>query len=144
MKLALLPVNIDFYEPRVPVAPIIQVDLGASDSVLKDAFAIWLKTERGSRQVSATKRSKPLYDRWARYGLLPYLDLLIWAMETDTHIPDRVMSAAISCYDAGEANLRKTLAPLAASLMRDLSGLRALAAVEAATITPIDPETFKS
>jgi len=52
------------------------------------------------------------------------------------------MSAAISSYDAGEANLRKTIAPLAAELMRDLSGIQVLAGLEGAHRAPTNPETF--
>ncbi|HBM09966.1 hypothetical protein CXF92_06790 [Pseudomonas sp. Choline-3u-10] len=127
MSVAGLPVEIDFYSPYALPAAVIQVDLNSPDSLLRDAFTAWLKEARSFRQSDSGKRQKPLYGRWARYGLLPYLDLMIWGMETHTHIPDRVMSAAISHYDAGEANLRKTIAPLAADLMRDLSGLRAVA-----------------
>ena len=119
------------------------VDLSATDAILKEAFSSWLKSARAAeKENSATTRNKPAYDRWGRYGLLPYLDLQIWALENGTHIPDRVMSAAISHYDAGEANLRKTLAPLAAGLMQDLSALHALAAIEASRLTPAEPETF--
>lgn len=109
--------------------PAIIVDLGANDSTLKESFAIWLQEVRKTCPEIVTKRSKPAWDRWARYGLLPYIDLWIWSMETDAHIPDRVMSAAVSRYDAGEANLRKTIAPLAEDLMCDLSALQALAVV---------------
>jgi hypothetical protein len=118
------------------------VNLSASDSVLKKSFAAWLKEERTS-QPERGKRSRPTYDRWARYGLLPYIDLTMWAIETDSHIPDRVMSAAISHYDAGEANLRKTTAPLAVALMRNLSELQALSAVETETLPLSVPETFE-
>lgn len=122
----------------------VTVDLGATDSVILESFGRWLKSARAAeKRNSANIRNKPTYDRWGRYGLLPYLDLQLWAMETGTHIPDRVMSAAISHYDAGEANLRKTLAPLASELMQGLSALHALAAIEAATRSPINPETFE-
>lgn len=107
----------------------LSIDLSASDASIKQAFDIWIKRKRVSFPLDSQPK-RPLHDRWGRYGLLPYIDLLIWAMETDTHIPDRVMSAAISSYDAGEANLRKTISPLAARLMRDLSELQALAATE--------------
>ena len=99
---------------------------------------MWLKEVRANQQTKA-KRQKPSHTNWARYGLLPYLDLLIWAMETDTNIPDRVMSAAVSKYDAGEANLRKTLVPLAADLMASLSTLQAMVAAR----VPADPEELK-
>ena len=139
IELSKLPIEIGSYGTSVPPSSVIQVNLGASDQVLKIAFANWLKTARASQTAPLPKRVKSLYDRWSRYGLLPYLDLLIWSMETRNHIPDRVMSAAISRYDAGEANLRKTVAPLAAELMKDLSELGALSAIEAVSET----ETFE-
>lgn len=116
----------------------VMVNLGTTNGEIKQAFDTWLKEVRANQQSKA-KRQKPSHTNWARYGLLPYLDLLIWAMETDTHIPDRVMSAAISDYDAGEGNLRTTLAPLAVDLMSNLSGLQALAAARARA----NPETLK-
>lgn len=136
------PLSVNFYR-GAPEMPILQVDLGAPDQLLKDAFALWLREARARQKADIARRSRPLYARWARYGLLPYLDLLIWSMETDTHIPDRVMSAAISRHDAGEANLRKTIAPLAEKLMSDLSEIQAQAAVEAAIQVPATPETFE-
>lgn len=53
-------------------------------------------------------------------------------METDSHIPRHVMSSAVAGYNKGESTFSKTVPPLAANLMRDLSELQALAAVEAA------------
>ncbi len=132
-----VPLTINYHDGS-PERPILQIDLGASDAILKTAFAAWLKEAR----AGSARRAKPLYDRWSRYGLLPYLDLLIWSMETGIRIPDRVMSAAISSYDAGEANLRKTVAPLATELLRDLSELRAFSAVEAAAGSHISSETL--
>ncbi|MEH6365561.1 MAG: DUF6387 family protein [Pseudomonas marincola] len=107
----------------------LSIDLSASNASIKQAFDLWIKRAREDCPLDSQLK-RPLHDRWGRYGLLPYIDLLIWAMETDTHIPDRVMSAAISSYNAGEENLRKTTSPLASRLMRDLSELKALAATE--------------
>lgn len=123
--------------------PAIVVDLGANDSTLKAAFAVWLADARKRSSDFSPSRSKPNWRRWARYGLLPYIDLWIWSMETETHIPDRVMSLAISRYDAGEANLRKTIVPLANELMSDLSALQALAALQAVQPTPANSEVFE-
>lgn len=116
----------------------VMVNLGTTDGEIRQGFDAWLKAVRADQQTKA-KRQKPSHTNWARYGLLPYLDLLIWAMETDTHIPDRVLSAAISDYDAGEGNVRNTLAPLAADLMCNLAGLQALAAARARA----HPETLE-
>ncbi|WKN20642.1 DUF6387 family protein [Azotobacter vinelandii] len=133
----------DHYLDEKPTTAVL-VDLNSPDTVLLERFAAWLKDARARQPAGVPKRIKLLYNRWARYGLLSYLDLLIWSIETGIHIPDRVMSAAISRHDAGEANLRKTIAPLAAELMRDLSELQALAAVEAAARTPAGEETLES
>ncbi|MNC00354.1 hypothetical protein D3C76_345000 [compost metagenome] len=110
------------------------VDMNASDAVLKHAFAAWLKETRKNELGTPPKESS-LYKYWAGYGVLPYLDLRIWAMEKRLHIPGRVMSRAICSpnHDCGVENLRKTNARIAISLMRDLSELQALAAVESAT-----------
>ncbi|WP_206073443.1 DUF6387 family protein, partial [Pseudomonas viridiflava] len=69
------------------------VNLAASDTEIKQAFAAWLTETRIHHPIKG-RREKPT--NWVRYGLLPYLDLLIWEMETGTDIPDRVMAAAIS------------------------------------------------
>lgn len=121
-KLAEKPVNIGG-------ASVLSIDLDASDAVIKQAFERWLKLARTESPLHKQPK-RPAYERWHRYGLLPYLDLLIWEMETDSRIPDRVMSAAISSYDQGEDNLRKTIAPLARQLMKSLRELKELAALE--------------
>lgn len=115
----------------------VMVDLRASDAALKDAFSVWLAKVRAAQP--AAERPKAIYDRWARYGVLPYLDLSIWTWETGAHIPDRVMSAAISRYDMGEANLRKTVKPLALGLLADLSALEEVASIDAAKENPPSP-----
>ncbi|MHC8388398.1 DUF6387 family protein [Pseudomonas sp. MDT2-39-1] len=122
--------------------PAIVVDLGANDSTLKAAFAAWLSDTRKRSPGFSPSRSKPNWRRWARYGLLPYIDLWIWSMETETHIPDRVMSSAISNYDVGEENLRKTIAPLAIELMSDLSALQSLVALQTAQAISANAESF--
>lgn len=128
------PLRITSY-PHGTVKPCIMVELSAPDAVLKEAFSAWLNEAReAATGSSAPSRNKLAYGRWGRYGLLPYLDLQLWEIETGNQIPDRVMSAALSRngHDAGENFIRQTLAPLANKLMQDLSALNALAAVEAA------------
>jgi hypothetical protein len=53
------------------------------------------------------------------------------------------MSAAITTYDAGEANLRKTVVPLAKDLLLDLSALQALAAMEGVQNSSANSESFE-
>lgn len=78
---------------------------------------------------------KPNFDDWCRFGILPYLDLQLWALETDNHIPYRVMADAIYLPgEGGEENVRKTTAPLADMLMTEtaLDVLASQAALEIA------------
>lgn len=107
----------------------IKVDLQASDFVLKEAFANWLKEARAQQKYSVSRRERPAYKDWGRYGLLPYLDLLIWAKETGNQIPYNIMAQAVG-YIRGGDSFRKTVPQLADSLMRNLNGLAALAAIE--------------
>lgn len=109
------------------------VDLSAPYSVVMSAFQVWLKQARAAAQAA---RNRPKTDKWAEYGLLPYLDLQIWCLETDANIPEPMMAKAIhppcekeDCIRcSGTDWIGDTLAPLARSLMADLSPLRALAA----------------
>lgn len=109
------------------------VDLRANDSVLIKAFTTWLKNARSQMQI-ASNRERPAYKDWSRYGLLPYLDLLIWSKETARLIPHRVMAEAVD-YRKGGDSFRKTVPPIAKKLMiaGGLAELEALAAIEAST-----------
>lgn len=114
-----------------------RVNLDLPDKILRDGFEKWLantRTASGHKQEVTSYR--PTYDRWTRYGLLPYLDLLIWQFETGIHIPARVMAAAISTYDRGEQSFRNTLVPLVDQILGDTTALLALAIDEASSIKP--------
>lgn len=114
------------------------VDLNATDNVLNKSFKIWLKEARRNA-LDTPKKASSLYRKWAGYGVLPYLDLRIWAMEKRFQITHDVMARAIN--DCVADNFRKTNADIAINLMRDLSELQALAAFESATTAPAAPET---
>ncbi len=135
-----IPLSIDYFN-GAPALPVVQVNLSAPDTVLKDAFAAWLKEARDI-QVSAPQGKNKMYDRWPRYGLLPYLDLRIWELMTGNSVTRHVMSEAVG-YVKGESSFSKTVIPLATGLMRDLSELQALAAVEAVTLAPVTSEAFE-
>lgn len=100
--------------------PAITVDLNAPDSAILKSFKEWLKKERTNSPIDAGAPKKPAFNWWSDYGLLPYLDLNLWSLETDNHIPDRVMANAIFGDTFGEDRLRKTVKPLAS----DLNALR--------------------
>lgn len=131
------PLSIDYFN-GAPASPVVQLDLSAPDSVLKQAFAALLKEIR-SKQVSAPLGRKKMYYRWPSFGLLPYLDLRIWELLSGNSINRHVMADAVG-YVKGESSFSKTVVPLAAGLVRDLSELQALAAVEAATQASADSE----
>ncbi|MGG7675768.1 DUF6387 family protein [Pseudomonas sp. WC2] len=134
------PLSIDYYE-GAPASPVIQVDLSVPDSVLKKAFAALLKEARAAQSCGPKGKNK-MYDRWVRYGLLPYLDLRIWELLTGNRINRVVMADAVG-YVKGDSSFNNTVVPLANGLMRDLSELRALAAVEAVTQAPADSVVFE-
>lgn len=122
---------------QMPSLTPIMVDLGASDDSLKAAFSAWLDEARLHHPKEA--QPKPFYDRWARYGVLPCIDLSIWAWESGIKIPDRVMSAAISRDCMGESNFCRTVKPIVRDLLCDMSALRELASIEAAKESPPCP-----
>jgi len=111
------------------------VDMRGTDAVLIKAFKVWLKNAR-ALHYKAHRRKRPAYEQWSRYGLLPYLDLLIWSRETGIQIPHQVMAEAVD-YRKGGDSFRKTIPKLASSLMQDLGELEALAASE------LRPEAFE-
>lgn len=108
--------------------PAITVDLNAPDAAILKSFKEWLKRERTNSPEGAGTPKKPAFDWWGDYGLLPYLDLYFWSLETDNHIPDRVMANAISADTFGEDRLRKTVKPLASDLNSLIDGLKPFAA----------------
>ena len=134
------PLSIDYYKGAL-ASPVIQVDLSVPDTVLKKAFAAWLDKARDEQSCGPKGKNK-MYERWVRYGLLPYLDLRIWELMTDNHIKRSVMADAVG-YVKGDSSFNNTVVPLATGLMRDLSELTALAAVEAVTQAPADSVVFE-
>lgn len=107
--------------------PALTVDLNAPDAAILTAFKEWLKSQRANPPTGAKVSRKPAFDWWSDYGLLPFLDLSVWSLETDNHIPDRVMANAISGDTFGEDRLRKTVKPLASDLTALIDGLKPFA-----------------
>lgn len=135
------PMVVDSQTTRV----LLTVDLAASDTILKKGFAAWLAGVRSAAEPEIVPKRRATFDRWSGYGILPYIDLWMWAKEFDIHIPDRVMAGAISRdHYVGEENLRKTIAPIAQNLLSDLSGLFFQAASEFANQAPASPEIMES
>lgn len=132
LDISKIPIQIDDHEKVSLPSPLLQIDLEASDIVLKNEFEAWLKSVRATQPASGKKARKMSYDRWARYGVLPYLDLTTWALQNSMDIDLATMSAAVRSYDLGPNSFSATVVPLAHELMTDLSKLRRQAAFEAA------------
>ncbi|GFM68703.1 hypothetical protein PSCICJ_48210 [Pseudomonas cichorii] len=143
----------DFYDAHKPPHAVIQVDLGATDAVLRAAFQQWLDTARAREEPGMAllnedlpagetgprskakhsegtdKTRESLWSRYSRYGVLPYIDLAIWAMETDTIVKRPAYARALHDEDQGHYrthdNLKTTTEVHATQLMGDLSKLRA-------------------
>ncbi len=100
----------------------VAVDLNFPDKVLIENFKQYLAVRRAeskTENLSKTNRQQDYYD-WVRFGVLPYLDLRLWELETGTKIPLRVIADAIyPMGEGGEETVRKTTAPLANSLIHN-------------------------
>ena len=134
-EIAATPIEMEFYgESRKPAA-VVQVDLGATNKVLTKAFQAWLKQvrtdEREALERGESEKNNTLYQNWARFGLLPYLDLKIWMMETGNQIPLQILLTGLAKYPISESNFAKSAIGAANRLMADLTQLKALAAIEA-------------
>jgi hypothetical protein len=130
-----MPIAMEYYGENRRPAAVIQVDLGATNGVLKKAFYAWLQQvraeERETRSEDKGDKNNTLYQNWARYGLLPYLDLKMWMMETGNQIPVQVLLTGLARYPISESNFAKSAISTANRLMEDLTQLKSLAAIEA-------------
>jgi len=114
----------------------VRVDLRLPKAQLITDFKDWVSHAKAQTdQSSVTKtRYKPKYKDWARYGLLPFLDLLIWKMETGSTISAEVMAQAV--HVGGHRNagnlITSTIKCFNELNMNRLDDLKNLAAKEAA------------
>lgn len=153
-QLSQQPVRMDYYDIRKPPQAVIKVDLGATDATLRAAFQQWLdsaraaegikiktapdvaledaRADRRSSFVDESRSRKATYERYTRYKLLPYLDLALWAMETDTNVTWPMYAEALQDghYRTPDDIRKTTHAKYAVPLMRDLSRLKALVGYE--------------
>lgn len=108
------------------------------DSVLIAQFGLLLKNWRRATTRLGLKNEKvrdPNFSDWVRFGVLPYLDLVIWQQETGVKITNRVMANTIfPPGEGGEEVVRKTTAKLVDDLLtlKHLETLAAIAAYELA------------
>lgn len=82
----------------------IHADLNQPDNVLIHDFTVQLPKIRAATNHYPRKSTcSPKFESWARYGLLPYLDLKIWEMETGAKISQDVMALAITPHREGNS-----------------------------------------
>jgi hypothetical protein len=111
------------------------VNLLLPDRELVEQFKAYLPVlrEECGAPIFSEKWHQPDFTEWARLGVLPYLDLMLWRKESDVTIPYRVMEEAIFPSSEGsEDRIRKTTAPKAKELIskKSLAFLRAQAILE--------------
>ena len=117
---------------------ILYVDLTLPDRILLEEFEQLLQSERVIKvrdNLEKANKHKPDFSKWIRFGVLPYIDLRMWEIETGLNIPNRVMANAIFPEgEGGEEVVRKTTRRLANNLLspQNLSVLAALSAQEIA------------
>lgn len=117
------------------IDPVI-INLQYSDKILLENFKQYLAVRRAElKETFPSKHKQCNFADWVRYGVLPYLDLKIWEVDTGIKIPYRVMADAIYRFgDGGEEMVRKTTIPLVNSILNGEvnSDLLAQAAIELA------------
>ena len=109
-----------------------RINMKLPDEVLVEAFKSWLAVTRRKENSKVRKLYRKLpFDRWARFGVLPLLDLELWRLKTGSKLPDHVIAAALfPNADTGPDSLRKTIRPIAHRLVKDSSELMAVAAID--------------
>lgn len=102
----------------------VAVDLALPDEVLVDAFRDLIPSlrELAARRAQCLTPTGAKVDpaSWAKFAILPYLDLQIWAQEVNVRVPNRVLADAIFLAgEGGEEVVRKTTAKIAAVVTTD-------------------------
>jgi hypothetical protein len=96
----------------------VMIDLAYPNTLLKALFEIHLRELRrhpGGRPDDAGKHSPDLRE-WAEMGVLPCMDLLLWAKGENHSIPNSVIANALG-PQGDEVAVRKTIRPLAMGLL---------------------------
>jgi Family of unknown function (DUF6387) len=109
---------------------LMSVNLLLPDSLLVEQFLESVATLRKMSSVDPPPKStRPDFESWIKHGLLPYLDLRLWAFKEKVTISNRAMAGAIFRDGfGGEETVRKTTARIAEDMTstshRDFLNLR--------------------
>jgi len=98
----------------------IKLDLMLPNNVLIKNFETQLRLFRRKSVYKDYKYRSPNFKKWKEYNLLPYMDLLIWCLETRISIADITMSHVLFSDSAKHKDVvRKTLLPLVKEIIND-------------------------
>ena len=96
--------------------------MAVPDKLLIEAFKLTLREIRDRKQKllvpSVSKKQNPNFKELIEASVLPYIDLLIWQVETETKITDEQLATAL--FPVGEKDagtIRKTTAKLAREML---------------------------
>lgn len=105
--------HVDDLSDARSVLSFVAVDLTLPDDVIVAGFRHLLPSlreladSRAHLPTPATAKVDPT--AWAKFAILPYLDLQMWAQEANVHVPYRVLADAIfQPGEGGEEVVRKT------------------------------------
>ncbi len=100
---------------------LLSIDLSQTDSFLIENFKRYLENRRKKQKISYPLRKnfrESDFKNWSKLMILPLLDLLIFGIEHEMQIPNRVLADAIyPSSEKGEETIRKTAHPLAMKLI---------------------------
>lgn len=99
------------------------VNLRSPDSFLIESFKNYLAEKRKTIQIFSKKHFRESdFNNWVNLGILPYLDLIIWGIEAEIQIPNRILADALYPHgEKGEETIRKTTSHLAEELLEGKS-----------------------
>ena len=96
---------------------LLEVDCNATDEKILADFSSWLKAARDEfGSVRAMSFTKATFQEWVSYGVLPYIDLTLWAKYNNVRLTQYAIGRAIypdddeSCSDPTERIRRTTKA----------------------------------
>jgi hypothetical protein len=130
------------------------IDLRFPNSLLVQHFELHLQNlRRREPRKPETRKHSPDVGEWARLGVLPCMDLLLWEDEEQCRITNRSITDALA-LESNDDKVRKTVRPLATALLQlpdavlpglaHLSRLQALAYQDSVQRKEVRPRISKS
>jgi hypothetical protein len=98
----------------------VRIDFSLPDKALIEQFKQYLIDYRQKfpNSFEEEQYKYPNFNKWIDFGILPFLDLKIWQLQTSNKIPNRVMADAIyPDGEKGEEMIRKTTQKITRTIM---------------------------